>query len=245
MKKLTRTTVALSLTLFAFFLMLTSCQEKVTDLQAKEEIPVFSLEKDMVIFAEDGESSITVRVFAHDQATLDQYTEANFEVTAIHEGESIDEVLAAKFSTEPTAEEAAFKIDPDEASQAPEFAYQEIGRTLADGVSELALTIKAAPAGNGKFFGLLGPHIIFSPIGETHGMINRAEIHRVSANFAVKFGLKARDTWNDPYYTVVGDFQTLSSPNSSYVKNFSPSISRCYFRVKRGLGRHTTAFYRD
>lgn len=245
MKKLTRTTVALSLTLFAFFLMLTSCQEKVADLQAKEEIPVFSLEKDMVIFAEDGESSITVRLFAHDQATLDQYTEANFEVTAIHEGESIDDVLAAKFSAEPTAEEAAFKIDPDEASQEPEFAYQEVGRTLADGVSELALTIKAPQDGNGKLFGLLGPHISISPIGEVHGMITSASITRNSLLFATKFGFKARTTWNDPYYTIVPDWQTLSSKGAKYEKIFNPGISRCYFRIKRGMGSSTTVFKRD
>ena len=246
MKKLIQQPTTLIWPLMVAMIAMTSCQKEAPALEPEVELPsAMALHKDIVVNSEDGISSMTIRVSADDQAIFDYFSETNFEITPIAEGQSIDAVLETKyryddrFREDPNEEEA----DHVEDDAPTAVAFEIIQSNKGPGVSHLALTFIQPENSTEKtdLFGSFAANI-FSPIGWVSGEIESARITKTNLLGRVKFGLKARPTRNDPYEVVVPEWRTMTG-KSSYTHQFTPAIDRAWFRVRVGLlGKYTTVF---
>jgi len=239
MKKIFKRSFARSLSFLALLIMVSSCQKQNEAPDPVEAPATFTLHKDIVVSSEDGQNALTVRVSTDDQSILDSYSAANFEITPVPEGESHEEVMEAKYPLEPSNDKIEEKIIEEESeSDKVALSFQVIDRKKAPGIASIGLSFIAAETGSERLFGWKNA-TIYSPIGN----IRRAYIRQTSLVFPVGFGLKARDTNNDPYYTVISNYSWLFGIGESVTQTFPSPVNRCYFTIKcRLLGHYQILF---
>lgn len=140
-----------SLIIATFFV---SCSKDDDNILQDESPILFS--KEIEVFDLNNECSAVMKISSEDASLLDFYTEKNFEIIPVKEGQTFDEAVDAYYALYPIPEDEDLTEDEDddesiiEDSDAPTVNIEKLSENLVEGVQYLAITSIAPDFGDAR-----------------------------------------------------------------------------------------------
>ncbi len=143
----------LSLIIATFFV---SCSKDEDNIPQEESPILFS--KEIEVFDLNNKCSAVMKISSEDASLLDFYTEKNFEIIPVKEGQTFDEAVDAYYALNPITEDEGLTEEEEEEddesiiddSDAPTVNIEMVSENLVDGVKYLAITSIAPDFGDAR-----------------------------------------------------------------------------------------------
>ena len=207
--------------------MFTSCSKE--DNSSAIEPTIFS--RSIQIFDTNGGNSVEIKLSSKDENLLAEYSQDNFELIPIMEGQSSEEAIKQYYGEDATStgkEEADIEDVSNNIETPIDFptvSFDILSQNLQVGVRGVAVTFKHPDAGEKSKWKY---YWHYSAAGQ--GLEQTASITRTNGWRRVFFGLSYRAYSNSSWSEIISDYKKLHN-NENYTANRNP----CYqfrFHVK-------------
>jgi len=203
-------------TIVALMFVLNACNNSKSEVQPAFSEDALTFTKDVVVYDQIKQNSVTIRLSAADKSLLDEYDATNFVLTALKKGQKI----AA--TQQDQGQEADSDLETDE-NPSPGIAFEVVQRNLSAEFTKVAVTFKHPQTDSRKKWGY---YWHYSQAGVDH----TASIDRSNAWRRVFFGLKYKQTSTSSWSTIVSEWRKLGN-NDTYTAERATSY-QFRFRVK-------------
>lgn len=223
-----------SLIITTFFV---SCSKDEDNIPQEESPMLFS--KEIKVFDLNNECSAVMNISAEDASLLDFYTEENFEIIPVKEGQTFDEAVDAYYALYPIheVEDLTAEENDDESiiedSDAPTVNIEKVSEKLVEGVKYLAITSIAPDFGDARGWNI-STYWDFVP----HRYV---DIKRTSALHKTYYGLHLESltyNWLVPY-------PKWMKNNKTYSHEIPDGNDFWNFKVKYRKTKHFTYSFHD